>query len=396
VSLETPISTVLLTHGVRKIIETSPLKHAVASSHMHGSRNPASDACVCQYLIAQPVPEYTRLDINFEDDLSHSLAEDWSEPLERTLNAEYVQDQVDLQSLLSSTNNRPWPIQQQYALTILLAHSFSYLYGLSPIKGRWRRENIVFFRDGESIPLRLFFDASSRSGSVRVSDGMTLLHRFPDILTFGVILLEIHLGRRLEIHLRNHPEIDLGSRLRRHLNAGGEFTSDNDLFIAAGKLFDKEKYKIAHRVCRNAIEACLKAGTFVDFRDDIHELRRSLSQIVVDPLRSELLERHLELDFEELDKQANEYDLARSDDQQRSTSNRLRSHHQGKKPQDRPSVKWEDQQPKLRVELSPEPFQGRVKPPDSVESRHSSSKSSDSDDDHAFMLSDATPIGDTG
>jgi hypothetical protein len=210
---------------------------------------------------------------------------------------ESLQEQIDLKSLLSF-QDKPWTEMSKWALAVILAYSLLYLYSGSRVKGWWRRENILFFKDGTHIPLRPFLGTSVSQSSVEASEVTPIFHRHPEILELGAILLEIHLGQRLESFFED----------------GRAITTNNDLWFSACAVFVKEKHEIISLAYRNAIEACLTPATFANTDSDVQKLRSVLFQSIVRPLEEELARTFQErLNPNDLDEEAAEKcDLALS------------------------------------------------------------------------------------
>lgn len=163
-------------------------------------------------------------------------------------------------------------------LSVFLAYSIYYLYGGSWARGRWKRENIVFFADGNVIPMRPFLKVpppTSISDKTQSEDDATSFHRYPEFLELGVMLLEIHFGQSLE----------------RMLGRDQDIVSVDEYFAAASEIYDRKKLDIISRGLRYAVESCLKPDFNMDLGmedADADELRSKLFDTVVQPLEEEL------------------------------------------------------------------------------------------------------------
>jgi hypothetical protein len=161
-------------------------------------------------------------------------------------------------------------------LPVFLAYSIFYLYGGSWARGGWKRENIVFFAEGNDIPMRPFLRVPPPSSDASTSSGDEMsFHRFPEFLELGVMLLEIHFGQSLEAMLGKEEEI----------------VTVNDYFAAASEIYEKRKLDIISRGLRHAIESCLKPDFNMDLGmedPDDDELRSKIFETVVHPLEEEL------------------------------------------------------------------------------------------------------------
>lgn len=164
-------------------------------------------------------------------------------------------------------------------LSVFLAYSMYYLYGGSWARRGWKRENIVFFADGNAIPMRPFLKVppptSSPDKAQSEEEVIMSFHRYPEFLELGIMLLEIHFGQSLESMLGWDQEI----------------VSVDDYFAAASEVYDRKKLDIISRGLRYAVESCLKPDFNMnlgmeDADDD--ELRSKIFDSVVQPLEEEL------------------------------------------------------------------------------------------------------------
>lgn len=163
-------------------------------------------------------------------------------------------------------------------LSVFLAYSIFYLYGGSWATGGWKRENIVFFADGNAIPMRPFLKVplpTSSSEKDDLQDQEMSFHRYPEFLELGIMLLEIHFGQSLERMLERDQDI----------------LSIDEYFAAASEVYDKKKLDIISRGLRYAVESCLKPDFNMDLGigdPDDDELRSQIFDSVVQPLEEEL------------------------------------------------------------------------------------------------------------
>lgn len=214
---------------------------------------------------------------------------------ERTIKQDSLREEVNLKAMLASPQKR-WPETAKWALAVILAWSLHHLYGGPWARGGWSRENIVFFRSGSRLPLRPFLGVSDiQKNKDPKSSEVFSLHRYPEILELGVILLELHLGQRLEDFLGLNRELS-GTR---------------DLFLHALKSFSCQKEHIFSLRYRNAIDTCLRPDPKLGPNPTMQDVRALLFQFVVRPLEEELTSNFKEwFSPENLDEQAEKYDLA--------------------------------------------------------------------------------------
>lgn len=163
-------------------------------------------------------------------------------------------------------------------LSVFLAYSIFYLYGGSWARGQWKRENIVFFSDGNVIPMRPFLKVpppTSSSDEFESQEEVMSFHRYPEFLELGIMLLEIHFGQSLE----------------RMLGRDQDIVSLDEYFAAASEVYDRKKLDIISRGLRHAVESCLKPDFNMDIGmgdADDDELRSKIFDTVVQPLEEEL------------------------------------------------------------------------------------------------------------
>jgi len=208
-------------------------------------------------------------------------------PDERTYKQVSLRQQVNLKTLLASPD-KDWTELAKITLAVILSYSLFYLYGGSWVKERWSRRNIVFFGDGTHIPLRPFLasDPQKLGGPLYNPDGQ---HKYPEFLELGVILLEIHLGKKLDSFLKLKTDI----------------SNYDDLWFEASRAFRMRRLHIMSTVYRNAIEKCLKPDFSVSGTCDDQKLRGSLFNEIVKPLEAELEKSFQEyISLESLDEDA--------------------------------------------------------------------------------------------
>jgi hypothetical protein len=261
----------------------------------HSEQGASFAAENCEYLESHTEP-YFRLDLNLRQSCLDRVNR---RPVIRTFQAESLQGQIDLKSLLS-LKERKWNTETKWALAVLLAYTLLYLYGGSHFRGLWKRENISFFHDGVRIPLRPFFgatlpdDAFRRRGNA-ASPGSQ--HRHPDILMLGVMLLEIYLGKRLESFLEME----------------GDITEENDLYLKAWKAYKQLKFEKTSWRYKKAILACIDTQCFpAAHESDGKKMRSEIFQRIVKPLDEDVLGLLESWQVFKLDDAlADKYDLAR-------------------------------------------------------------------------------------
>lgn len=213
-----------------------------------------------------------RLHVDLDHTNNLCLSGEW-DPDKRRFGLKWLQE-TNLKSLLSEGDRR-WRELTKWVLAVILAYSLLNLYVESPIRRRWRRENIVFFGDGGRIPIQPFLRTSISRNYGEEADDMSLFHRYPELLELGTILLEIHLGKDLETFLGVGEE---------------KITNASELWLCAIDAFNREKYEMISVKYRSAIYACLKPSSFLGNEQEasIKTLRAGLFQNIVRPLEEEL------------------------------------------------------------------------------------------------------------
>ena len=182
---------------------------------------------------------------------------------------------VSLEELLRTRDKR-WTGTGKFTLGLILAYSLFYLYGGRWAKGRWGRKTIIFYEHDRKIYPKPFLcsDPHKIYDSSRADDSM---HRFPEILELGIILLEIHIDQDLSSYLDLDPI--------------AETETSDELLLRASMVFEEEKQRMASPIYRDAIEWCLEV--YHDFDKDEEDLasqglRTALFKQVISPLECEI------------------------------------------------------------------------------------------------------------
>lgn len=225
--------------------------------------------CICDCYKHGFHPDFLGLNIRLDD---VKISKWWTD--RRVLSSTALERQINLKQLISSDGSTMSGIAKM-TLSVFLAYSIFYLYGGSWAKGGWKRENIVFFSDGNGIPLRPFLKVpppTKASDQDQPQDGGNF-HRYPEFLELGIMLLEIHFGQSLESML------------------GRNIVSLDEYFAAAWEVYLTKKLDIISRGLRSAVERCLKADFEMGLDNeepDDDELRSKIFDNVVQPLEEEL------------------------------------------------------------------------------------------------------------
>ncbi len=228
----------------------------------------------CHCLHHRDQPDYWRLNLQPEA-RGKRFTRYWHDP--RELRPETLRDQLTLKTLLSPRGAALSSLACM-SLSVMLAHSLFYLLGQPWIEGRWNRQNIVFFGNGNMIPLRPFLRVSHQPVPRNPGD-QKAYHRYPEFLEFGVMLLEIYFRRSLEAILGVDWQIE---------------TMDQ-CFASASQVYHSPTWAISQPGLRRAVLACLSLGVITEELDedeceeaDCEGLRESLFELVVRPLEEDL------------------------------------------------------------------------------------------------------------
>lgn len=185
-------------------------------------------------------------------------------PSQRRFPPEELAEQISLEELLQSRSGE-WPHMAKLVLAVILAHSLLYLNDGPWLNGHWTRSNIVFYNNGAFIPARPFLRTQIAHSGRTSLDTDDFLHRYPGILDFGVTVLEIHLGKRIDENLTTSP--------RR--------------WGRASQILEQRRCNMYDHY-RNAVIACLQPdfGAGVDCTPQ--QLRQLIFDKIVSPLKKEL------------------------------------------------------------------------------------------------------------
>ncbi|KAK5094729.1 hypothetical protein LTR70_003881 [Exophiala xenobiotica] len=166
-------------------------------------------------------------------------------------------------------------------LALVLAYSLMTLGGTAWTEGKWTKEHIYFFcdRTQQLCPSQPFISSSMEQQQLDTAVlGLNVLHPLPIVLSLGVLLLEIEIGKPIEWF---HQPDDLEN---------GTVTSNTHLMAArreAGKLDDQNSTR---KYCE-ALQACLssrwgKRGVPATIEDPI--IREQMYKEVVSRLEAEV------------------------------------------------------------------------------------------------------------
>ncbi|KAL9000161.1 MAG: hypothetical protein Q9188_005727 [Gyalolechia gomerana] len=183
---------------------------------------------------------------------------------------------VSLQSLLCNSHHLPLIAKRK--LAVILARSLLQLHEGLWLGEEWSKRHITFFYansdtiDYQRPYVTTFFDDNDQA----IPD-LSLFHRNPSILALGILLLEIHTGKPIEVY--RNPE---------DLSNGTEVNANTDWTVADRVVKSLDDCSLGYK---DAIQACLdtswvSAGQRVSLDDEF--TRHGLYSEVVQPLEDEV------------------------------------------------------------------------------------------------------------
>ncbi|KAK8131810.1 hypothetical protein PG984_008248 [Apiospora sp. TS-2023a] len=218
---------------------------------------------------------------------------------------------VSLAAILGRDDTHDINQMARLMLAVILGYSLFYLYE-GPWLGTRRvaglsREKILFFQTEGKVTLRPFLhsdlggNASDSSRECSEDDhGSSPSHPYPNLVEFGVTLLEIHLGTTLESYLRLTEAL----------------TDVDDKWVCACQVFSERQSFIPGQNYRDAIKACLDTQFGAGEEDDdeaeknVEQLRDLVFSKIVGPLQDELEYGFgTFIKFEDIDEQAAKMDF---------------------------------------------------------------------------------------
>jgi hypothetical protein len=165
------------------------------------------------------------------------------------------------------------------SLSVMLAYSLFYLFGEPSVEGRWSRDNIVFYCDGDCIPLRPFLKLFHQTPNGSHANDRTFV-RYPEFLELGVMLLEIFFCTSLEALLGFESDIETADE---YLAAASQVHQTRILEI------DQPGLRVAVKSCLSlAVSGKLYQSQVVEEDSDKEQIRALLFEGVVQHLESDL------------------------------------------------------------------------------------------------------------
>jgi hypothetical protein len=215
-------------------------------------------ACSYRAWKGNPNPSFFRANFALEGDRLWEL-----DLTKRKFPSEEQYEQISLGDLIQS-KSADWPYVVKLILAITLAHSLLYLNGGPWLNGSWTRSKIVFYKNGAFVSARPFLRTQISNVVKEYSDLDDHFHHYPGNLEFGVALLEIHLGKRID-----EPSITTSRR-----------------WGIASEILDQQQYKMQDDY-RNAVIACLQPDFGIKTGFTPSQFRKRIFDKIVSPLKKE-------------------------------------------------------------------------------------------------------------
>ncbi|KAL9038324.1 MAG: hypothetical protein Q9214_005325 [Letrouitia sp. 1 TL-2023] len=183
---------------------------------------------------------------------------------------------VSLQSLLY--NSHYLPLIAKRKLAVVLARSLLQLHEELWLGKEWSKRHITFFyANSNTIDYQRPYVTTSFDGNDQVVPDFSLFHRNASILALGILLVEIHTGKPIEMY-----------RTPEDLSNGTEVNANTDWTVADRVVKSLDDCSLGYK---DAIQACLDtpwvpAAQRVSLDDEL--TRNGLYNDVVRPLEDEV------------------------------------------------------------------------------------------------------------
>ncbi|PGH18594.1 hypothetical protein AJ79_00373 [Helicocarpus griseus UAMH5409] len=218
-------------------------------------------SCFCKAVPLNPDPSYLRWNLAFRNNRLWKFR-----PTRREYSSSTSKEYFSFSDLLRSSSPR-WTVLTRLAVAAILAHSLLYLNGTPWVHGYWNRSKIVFYIRGGSVPVRPFLRTPLPKDNLNSQDHdmMSQFHPNPTILDFGIALLEIYLGQRID-----------------------DQSPETEGWAIASRIFEEQKENISSDY-RTAVGACLDPQIWAESNNSPSILRRAIFNYIVSPLTEELV-----------------------------------------------------------------------------------------------------------
>ncbi|KAL9600268.1 MAG: hypothetical protein Q9219_003313 [cf. Caloplaca sp. 3 TL-2023] len=183
---------------------------------------------------------------------------------------------VSLQSLLYNSHHLPLIAKRK--LAVILARSLLQLHEGLWLGNEWSKQHITFFyEDPNTIDYQRPYITTSFDGDEQPRPDFSLFHRNASILALGILLVEIHTGKPIEVY-----------RTPQDLSRGTEVNANTDWTVADRVVKSLDDCSLGYK---DAIQACLDtswvpAAQRVSLDDEL--TRNGLYDDVVRPLEDEV------------------------------------------------------------------------------------------------------------
>ena len=244
--------------------------HFVDNDVQHKTRSPDAAVDSLCSLLARYNDDHARLHLELDDDRLWQLP-----PLMKQFGNSHEGFYTSLGQLLHDSVSMSR--KQRRVLSVILAHSLVQLYGSPWLGSNWSKENIYFFSrtdHPEVLDLTqpyLSDDSALLEPNREEKQG---IHQYPSILSLGILLLELELGKPLE---SQHNEEDL---------TNGSKNANTDLTTAMRML---NRYKDdVYEDYRAAVQGCLDCSFIPVHAQDSTSIADYIYDNIVERLENEL------------------------------------------------------------------------------------------------------------
>lgn len=178
---------------------------------------------------------------------------------------------VSLEDLIAAAPVK-WSVASRLTLAFILSSSLCYLYGgMWVAEGGWEPQRILLYQTESLVHLRAFLSTQQPVDRPQRSSFNT----YPAIWELGLVLLEIHLGRPLKMHLQLQDPVEPP-------------LTQNDMFYHALSTLRAEMANFSPGSYWKAIDTCLRFANVAGARLSDKEVREVLFKKIVQPLEDDL------------------------------------------------------------------------------------------------------------
>ncbi|KAF1985820.1 subtilisin-like protein [Aulographum hederae CBS 113979] len=273
--------------GVQFLLQADRPENKTAKHMIHRKNLPQRQRIqeICKLLRSAFASKLQRLNLELENDVLYK-----AQSSKTRFSADELTNVISLGQLISSGASGLGD-KVKRVLAVLLSYGVLHHYGGSWLDPSWGRDDILFIRSASAIPLRPYMftrlkKPQRKSASIKsTGDPDDLdpddfpIHPYPDLVTLGILLLELHNGKPLEV-----LAIELGIEEEQNVNAK---------WSMADEVLQKIRIDLPDNYL-DAVTACLDpnfgSNSETEDIDDIsdEDFRRLIYTEIVKPLEDEL------------------------------------------------------------------------------------------------------------